>query len=85
MSELPPMPPLPENRPVPGLYRHYKGAQYEVIGTSRHSETEELLVVYRALYGECGLWVRPLSMFMENVEVQGESVPRFALVTPWSC
>jgi len=85
MTDLPAMPPLPENRPVPGLYRHYKGAQYEVIGTSRHSETEELLVVYRALYGECGLWVRPLSMFMENVEIQGEPVPRFALVSAWSC
>ena len=50
-----------------GLYRHYKGAQYQVIGTVRHSETEEELVLYRALYGEKGLWVRPLIMFTETV------------------
>lgn len=60
-----------------GLYRHYKGRDYEVIGTARHSETEELLVVYRCLYGDHGLWVRPLTMFRETVEVAGEQVPRF--------
>ncbi|MFI0474438.1 DUF1653 domain-containing protein [Halomonas sp. HMF6819] len=65
--------------PVPGIYRHYKGALYEVLGTAQHSETEEPLVVYRALYGEYGLWVRPLAMFMETVEVQGQQQPRFAL------
>ncbi|ADR33064.1 protein of unknown function DUF1653 [Sulfuricurvum kujiense DSM 16994] len=48
-----------------GLYRHYKGKYYEVIGVAKHSETEELLVVYRPLYGEQGLWVRPLEMFDE--------------------
>lgn len=67
-------------RPVPGIYRHYKGASYEVLGTAQHSETEEHLVVYRALYGEYGLWVRPLSMFCETVEVDGVTRPRFALL-----
>jgi hypothetical protein len=62
-----------------GLYRHYKGAQYEVIDTVQHSETEEVLVLYRALYGEQGLWVRPLAMFTEAVMVQGAPQPRFAL------
>ena len=62
-----------------GLYRHYKGAQYEVIDTVQHSETEEVLVLYRALYGEQGLWVRPFAMFTDTVVVQGESQPRFAL------
>jgi len=64
----------------PGLYRHYKGAEYRVFGVARHSETEEELVVYQALYGEFGLWVRPLSMFVESVEVDGRTVPRFALI-----
>jgi len=62
----------------PGLYRHYKGPRYEVIGTATHSETEETVVVYRALYGEFGLWVRPLAMFTETVLVDGVEVPRFA-------
>lgn len=64
----------------PGLYRHYKGPQYRVFGTARHSESEEWLVVYQALYGDYGLWVRPLEMFCSTVELDGESVPRFALV-----
>lgn len=64
--------------PAPGIYRHYKGGRYEVIGVATHSETEDPLVVYRALYGEYGLWVRPLAMFCETVEVQGEPVTRFA-------
>lgn len=63
---------------VPGRYRHYKGNVYEVIGTARHSETEEKLVVYRCLYGDGSLWVRPLGMFMESVIVDGREVPRFA-------
>lgn len=62
----------------PGRYRHYKGKDYEVIGVARHSETEEELVVYRPLYGDQGLWVRPLSMFRETVDVAGETVPRFS-------
>ena len=61
----------------PGVYRHHKGQQYEVLGVARHSETEEEFVVYRALYGERGLWIRPLAMFVERVEKDGVSVPRF--------
>ena len=64
----------------PGRYRHYKGAEYQVTGTARHSETEEPLVVYRALYGEFGLWVRPLAMFDELVERDGKSVRRFDFI-----
>ena len=69
-----------ESCPAPGLYRHYKGAHYRVLGCVRHSESEERLVLYRALYGERGLWVRPLAMFTASVDVAGEPVPRFALV-----
>ena len=65
----------------PGLYRHYKGNLYEVVDTVRHSETLEPLTLYRALYGERGLWVRPAAMFMEEVEVNGIQQPRFAKVT----
>lgn len=60
-----------------GRYRHYKGNDYQVIGVARHSETEEELVVYRPLYGEGALWVRPLAMFTETVEVNGDVTPRF--------
>lgn len=64
-----------------GLYRHYKGQLYQVIGTARHSETEELLVVYQCLYGDYQLWVRPLSMFTESVTLDsGQIVPRFAFI-----
>ncbi|WP_136248018.1 DUF1653 domain-containing protein [Halomonas borealis] len=70
--------------PTPGIYRHYKGPLYEVIGVAHHSETEAPLVAYRALYGDYGLWVRPLDMFMETVEVQGEPLPRFALEKAFS-
>jgi hypothetical protein len=61
----------------PGRYRHYKGRDYLVIDLARHSETEEWLVVYRCLYGDQSLWVRPLTMFRETVELAGEQVPRF--------
>lgn len=61
----------------PGKYRHYKGNHYEVIGVARHSETEEELVVYRPDYGKRDLWVRPLAMFLEHVEVDGRTIPRF--------
>jgi hypothetical protein len=61
----------------PGRYRHYKGNEYTVLGVARHSETDEQLVVYRPDYGEGGLWVRPLTMFQETVEVNGVRVPRF--------
>lgn len=60
-----------------GKYEHYKGKQYEVIGTAHHSETLEELVVYRALYGDYSLWVRPLKMFLEEVEIDGKRMPRF--------
>ncbi|KYJ87359.1 DUF1653 domain-containing protein [Sulfurovum riftiae] len=60
-----------------GIYRHYKGNEYEVLMIARHSETEEPMVVYRALYGDYGVWVRPYEMFMEKVEVNGEMVDRF--------
>lgn len=60
-----------------GTYEHYKGNKYRVIGVAKHSETLEEMVVYEALYGEGGLYVRPLDMFLENVEVSGETVPRF--------
>jgi hypothetical protein len=63
----------------PGLYRHYKGKMYEVLYTARHSETEEPMVVYKATYLPEGqnIWVRPLSMFFENVNMNGVPVPRF--------
>lgn len=64
----------------PGKYRHYKGNDYEVLGTATHSETGEALVVYRALYGARGLWVRPLDMFRESVRLGTESVPRFLYI-----
>jgi hypothetical protein len=63
--------------PTPGRYRHYKGGEYQVIGTARHSETDERLVVYRCLYENDSLWVRPLAMFMETVVIEGKTVPRF--------
>lgn len=73
---------MTENKPTlqPGRYRHYKGKDYQVLDLARHSETEEWLVVYRCLYGDHSLWVRPLSMFRETVELAGEQVPRFARI-----
>lgn len=65
-----------------GKYRHYKGNEYAVIGIAKHTETPEELVVYRALYGEGGLWVRPLKMFTEEVLVGGKKMPRFVYVGP---
>lgn len=62
----------------PGLYRHYKGLMYEVVGTVRHSESLEPMTLYRALYGERGLWVRPAAMFTEDVTIDGVRQPRFA-------
>ena len=63
-----------------GLYQHYKGEQYRVLGVAQHSETKESLVVYQALYGEFGLWLRPLSMFTEQVVAEGVLQPRFVLL-----
>lgn len=74
---LPPLPSLPTGR-----YEHYKRLPYEVIGVARHSETLEPLVVYRPLYGEGALWVRPYAMFTGTVEVGGQTVPRFRYVGP---
>ena len=61
----------------PGIYRHFKGGEYQVYETALHSETEECLVVYRPLYGEKKMWVRPYELFTESVEIEGEMLPRF--------
>jgi len=66
---------------LPGRYRHYKGNEYIVLGIARHSETEEELVVYRQDYGEQSLWVRPKSMFVETIEVDGKSMKRFEFMS----
>ncbi|MFM1979110.1 MAG: hypothetical protein RLZ68_375 [Pseudomonadota bacterium] len=76
---------LEENLPPliitpPGRYRHYKGGMYDVVGTVRHSETCEPMTLYRALYGEQGLWVRPAAMFLETVVIDGVAQPRFAKI-----
>ncbi len=73
------LPPLIET--PPGLYRHYKGMLYDVVGAVRHSETLEPMTLYRALYGEQGLWVRPAAMFNEEVVIDGVRQSRFAKVT----
>jgi hypothetical protein len=75
MSDLPALPPARLGR-----YRHYKGGEYEVVGVARHSETLEPLVVYRPLYNETGLWVRPYDMFFGSIELDGRLQPRFALL-----
>ena len=75
MSDLPPLPQTP-----PGRYHHYKGGEYEVIGVARHSETLEPLVVYRPLYNESGLWVRPHAMFFGQVEIEGKWQLRFTRI-----
>jgi hypothetical protein len=77
MSET--LPPLIET--PPGRYRHYKGMEYDVVGTVRHSETLEPMTLYRALYGEHGLWVRPAAMFREEVLIEGVRQPRFARIS----
>ena len=74
-DDLPPLITTP-----PGLYRHYKGMLYDVVDTVRHSETLEPMTLYRALYGEQGLWVRPAAMFNEEVVIDGVRQPRFAKV-----
>lgn len=75
MTDLPALPDL-----LPGRYRHYKGRDYAVLGVARHSETLAPVVVYRPLYGEGALWVRPYAMFVETVSVDGQDVPRFERV-----
>lgn len=74
------LPPLIET--PPGLYRHYKGLPYQVLGTVRHSETLEPMTLYRALYGQRGLWVRPAAMFQEEVVIEGVRQPRFSWQGP---
>ena len=64
----------------PGRYRHFKGKEYEVLDVARHSETQEELVVYRALYSDFGLWVRPVSMWNETVERDGKTFRRFTYI-----
>jgi hypothetical protein len=78
-KDLPPLITTP-----PGLYRHYKGNLYEVVDTVRHSETCEAMTLYRAQYGERGLWVRPAAMFLEEIEFQGVRQARFAKVAEGS-
>ncbi|WP_373034109.1 DUF1653 domain-containing protein [Sulfurovum sp.] len=63
-----------------GTYKHYKGNLYEVFMTAQHSETEEWMVVYKALYGKEGMWVRPYAMFIEKVVIEGKEVERFAYI-----
>ena len=63
-----------------GIYEHYKGQRYEVIDTLRHSETEELMVLYRALYGDQGLWARPYTMFFQTVLINDKETPRFKYI-----
>jgi hypothetical protein len=75
MSSLPTLPSISIGR-----YRHYKGGEYEVVGVARHSETLEPMVVYRPLYNQTGLWVRPYTMFFEQVDINGQLQPRFALI-----
>ena len=74
-SDLPPL-----LLTAPGIYEHYKGGRYEVLDTVRHSETLEPMTLYRALYGEQGLWVRPAAMFSETVVIDGVERPRFQRV-----
>ncbi len=66
---------------VPGIYRHYKGKEYEVIGVAKHSETEEEFIVYRTLYGNFDLWIRPKAMFLETVMVNGVQIARFEYIS----
>lgn len=71
---------LSRNVQVGGRYRHFKGNEYRVLHIAKHSETEEEMVVYQQLYGEQGIWVRPLSMFLDQKDLDGELVNRFELV-----
>ncbi|MEY3197372.1 MAG: hypothetical protein RLZZ59_743 [Pseudomonadota bacterium] len=72
---------MTESKITLGIYKHYKGNMYQVLGVARHSENFETFVVYQALYGEFGIWVRPFSMFTENVEIDGKVLPRFHYVS----
>lgn len=63
-----------------GVYEHYKGSRYLVIDTVTHSETEELMVLYRTMYGNKDLWVRPYNMFCENITINSKTLPRFQYI-----
>ena len=65
---------------IGGIYKHYKGNEYKVIGVAKHSETLQELVVYQALYGEMGLWARPKTMFLERIQKDGKEIERFAFI-----
>lgn len=69
-----------EEAVIGGIYRHYKGNNYKLLAVAIHSETLEKMAVYQALYGEMGIWVRPLAMFMETIEKDGQSLKRFELI-----
>lgn len=71
---------MPKKLLKPGKYRHYKGGEYQVLDIATHSETEEKLVVYKPLYGDQNLWVRPIEMFFEKVDVSGNRLPRFEYI-----
>ncbi len=77
--ELPPLSKTSQSIIIGGLYEHYKKKRYKVLSIARHSESLEEMVVYQALYGDEGVWVRPVSMFLENVSVNGHLQPRFTL------
>lgn len=70
-----------KNEITPGRYRHFRGQEYQVYSLAKHSETGETLVVYRCLYGDFSLWVRPLELFLSPVEEAGETRPRFELIS----
>lgn len=81
---LPPFSAAAKSLVIGAVYEHFKKQRYTILAVARHSETLEELVVYRALYGEGGVWVRPVNMFLETVSVEGKSVPRFKLVSTTS-
>lgn len=76
MTQLPPLPHI-----TPGRYRHYKGGEYEVLGVVRHSESLDPMVLYRPLYNDSGMWVRPYDMFVGQVTVGGVQRPRFEVMS----
>ena len=81
---LPSFSPAAKSLAVGNIYEHYKGLRYRFLAVARHSETLEELVIYQGLYGEGDVWVRPLAMFLEHTQVNGQSQPRFRLVKPSS-
>jgi len=80
-KKLPPFSQTALSLAVGGLYEHYKGLRYRLLHVARHSETLEEYVVYQALYGDQTVWIRPLPMFMEQIQIEGKQVPRFRLLS----